>query len=210
MGLFNVFKYNAKEKALLHEYTQMISLSGVTFAEAKKTAGDMLDQAIEDSKKEGTYYQSDLQGTWNFHGLFSANNFSSNTHDIHSSTILADQEFDFSEGQIVDSDGDMVYRSYAWGTTTSSTFTEGEVSGNYGNDFSDFLGFLDSQNFLPDAGAWHDYETVYLNDGSFDARWKWTRWVKTTEGRYAIVFVADAETDFLTFIWFYPYGTFAY
>lgn len=34
----------------------MMSMMGMSSAEAKKMAGDMLDQAIEESKKEGTYY----------------------------------------------------------------------------------------------------------------------------------------------------------
>jgi len=56
MGLFNFSKYNDVEKALLDQYSQMMSMMGMSSAEAKKMAGDMLDQAIEESKKEGTYY----------------------------------------------------------------------------------------------------------------------------------------------------------
>lgn len=56
MGLFNFSKYNDIEKALLDQYSQMMSMMGMSSAEAKKMAGDMLDQAIEESKKEGTYY----------------------------------------------------------------------------------------------------------------------------------------------------------
>jgi len=56
MGLFNFLKYNNIERALLDQYTQMMSMMGGSSAEAKKMAGDMLDQAIEESKKEGTYY----------------------------------------------------------------------------------------------------------------------------------------------------------
>lgn len=56
MGLFNFSKYNDIEKALLDQYSQMMSMMGISSAEAKKMAGDMLDQAIEESKKEGTYY----------------------------------------------------------------------------------------------------------------------------------------------------------
>ena len=51
MGLFNFSKYNDIEKALLDQYTQMMSMMGISSAEAKKMAGDMLDQAIEESKK---------------------------------------------------------------------------------------------------------------------------------------------------------------
>jgi len=56
MGLFNFSKYNDTEKALLDQYSQMMSIMGMSSAEAKKMAGGMLDQAIEESKKEGTYY----------------------------------------------------------------------------------------------------------------------------------------------------------
>jgi len=56
MGLFNFLKYNNIERALLDTYTQIMSMMGNSFAEAKKMAGNMLDQAIEESKKEGTYY----------------------------------------------------------------------------------------------------------------------------------------------------------
>jgi hypothetical protein len=56
MGLFNFSKYNDVEKALLNQYSQTWNMTGMSSAEAKKMAGDMLDQAIEESKKEGTYY----------------------------------------------------------------------------------------------------------------------------------------------------------
>ncbi len=56
MGLFNFSKYNDVEKSLLDQYSQMMSMMGMSSSEAKKMAGDMLDQAIEESKKEGTYY----------------------------------------------------------------------------------------------------------------------------------------------------------
>lgn len=56
MGLFNSSKYNDMEKALLAQYTQMMSMMGISSAEAPKMAGEMLDQAIEESKEEGTYY----------------------------------------------------------------------------------------------------------------------------------------------------------
>ena len=56
MGLFNFSKYNDIEKALLDLYTQTLSMMNMPSAEAKKMSGDILDQAIEESKKEGTYY----------------------------------------------------------------------------------------------------------------------------------------------------------
>ena len=56
MGLFNFSKYTDAENILLEQYSQMISMTGVSRAEAKKIAGDMLDQVIEESKKEGTYW----------------------------------------------------------------------------------------------------------------------------------------------------------
>ncbi len=55
MGFFNFSKYNDIEKAMLDTYSQMLSMSGVSSSEAKKLTEDMLDQAIEQSKKEGTY-----------------------------------------------------------------------------------------------------------------------------------------------------------
>ena len=62
MGLFNFSKYNDVEKALLDQHSQMKSMMGMSSSEAKKMAGDMLDQAIEESKKEGTYYLSQNLG----------------------------------------------------------------------------------------------------------------------------------------------------
>lgn len=55
MGFFNFSKYNDIEKAMLDTYSQILSMSGVPSSEAKKLTGDMLNQAIEQSKKEGTY-----------------------------------------------------------------------------------------------------------------------------------------------------------
>jgi len=52
MGIFN--KYNEIEKQLLELYTQMFI--EMNLPDAKATAKDMLDRAIEKSKKEGTYY----------------------------------------------------------------------------------------------------------------------------------------------------------
>jgi hypothetical protein len=56
MGLFNFLKYNNIEKALLNNCSQMMSMTGISSAEAKKMAEDTLDRAIEESKKGGTYY----------------------------------------------------------------------------------------------------------------------------------------------------------
>jgi len=53
MGLFNFSKYNDVEKALLDQYTQMMSVT--MGAEAMENVEDMLNQAIEESKAEGTY-----------------------------------------------------------------------------------------------------------------------------------------------------------
>lgn len=51
MGLFD--NYNETEKGLLETYSQMFTVMGIP--EAQKIARDMLNQAIEESKKEGTY-----------------------------------------------------------------------------------------------------------------------------------------------------------
>lgn len=51
MGLFN--KYNKIEQKLLDEHSQMFVMMGIT--DAIKMAKDMLNQAIERAKKEGTY-----------------------------------------------------------------------------------------------------------------------------------------------------------
>ena len=55
MGFFNSSKYNDIEKAMLDLYAQNLSMNGIPSSEAKKLTKDMLDQAIEQSKKEGTY-----------------------------------------------------------------------------------------------------------------------------------------------------------
>jgi len=51
MGLFN--HYNEIEQKLLEYYSQMFVETGML--DARKTAKNMLDQAIQESKKEGTY-----------------------------------------------------------------------------------------------------------------------------------------------------------
>src|SRR3989344_5337222 len=55
MGFFNFSKYTDIEKAMLDIYSQILSVRGIPSSEAKKLTEDMLDQAIEQSKKEGTY-----------------------------------------------------------------------------------------------------------------------------------------------------------
>jgi len=56
MGLFNRSKYTDIEKALREQWSQVLSMmSGMSSAQAKEAAGKMLDQLIEESKKEGTY-----------------------------------------------------------------------------------------------------------------------------------------------------------
>lgn len=57
MGLFNFLKYNNIEKILLHQYTHMIGkMMNIPMIEAKKIATGLIDKAIDESKKEGTYY----------------------------------------------------------------------------------------------------------------------------------------------------------
>lgn len=56
MGLFSFPKYNQIEKALLEQYTNMISMTGIPLPKARKMAEDMLNQTIEESKKTGSYY----------------------------------------------------------------------------------------------------------------------------------------------------------
>ena len=51
MGFFN--NYNKIEEGLLEQYSQMFLEMGVP--DAKKTAKDMLNKAIDNSKKQGTY-----------------------------------------------------------------------------------------------------------------------------------------------------------
>lgn len=54
MGLFN--NYNKIEQGLLELYSQMFAtMSGIPKSEARKMAKGLLDQAIEESKKEGSY-----------------------------------------------------------------------------------------------------------------------------------------------------------
>jgi len=52
MGLFN--NYNELEKQLLEHYIQFFSVMGLP--DAKKTAKDMLDKAISESKERKSYY----------------------------------------------------------------------------------------------------------------------------------------------------------
>jgi len=61
MGLFSFFskyffaKYSEKEKALLAKHSQMLIMMDVGPQEAERQAEELLDAAIEKSKKEGTY-----------------------------------------------------------------------------------------------------------------------------------------------------------
>jgi len=55
MGFFNFLKYNDVEKAILDQYPQTMSISGTPMSEAKKITENMLNQAIEESKKSGSY-----------------------------------------------------------------------------------------------------------------------------------------------------------
>ena len=56
MGLFSS-GYNQIEKAMLETYTLLMrEATGVGQSEAKKVAKEMLNQAIEESKAEGSYY----------------------------------------------------------------------------------------------------------------------------------------------------------
>lgn len=57
MGFFSFSKYNNKEKMLLEQYTQVNSvMMNISPSKARKNTEETLDQAIAQSKKEGTYY----------------------------------------------------------------------------------------------------------------------------------------------------------
>ncbi len=55
MGLFNFSKYKSEENELINIYTQGYTSQGMSEEDAKKAAEDLLDRAIEQSKKAGTY-----------------------------------------------------------------------------------------------------------------------------------------------------------
>lgn len=126
-------------------------------------------------------------------------------------SIQTDDQFDFSSGEVVTDGGDMEYiNAYSGMATSTSYLGGGKVSGNYGENYASFQCLVAFQSFLPDEDDWYTSESVYLFDGSFDARGKWTRWVQTREGKYAIVFVEDADENTLTMKWVYPYGSFTW
>ena len=56
MGLFNFSKYNEIEKALFDLHVHNLSMNGISSSEARKMTENMLDQAIEKSKKSGNYF----------------------------------------------------------------------------------------------------------------------------------------------------------
>ncbi len=56
MGLFNFNSYNQIEQGLLDIYSLMLTASGIDKEEAKKMIEDMLNTAIEQSKKGGNYF----------------------------------------------------------------------------------------------------------------------------------------------------------
>lgn len=59
MGFFNFSKYNDIEKTILDQYTKwfdtIINISGIPMSGAKKITKNILNQAIEESKKSGSY-----------------------------------------------------------------------------------------------------------------------------------------------------------
>lgn len=55
MGFLNFSKYNSEEKELLDIYSQMFVIQGMSSEEARKSAEEMLDRAIEKSKISGVY-----------------------------------------------------------------------------------------------------------------------------------------------------------
>jgi hypothetical protein len=55
MGFFNFSKYKKEERELISIYSQSYVFQGMSEEEAEKAAEDLLDRAIEQSKKVGTY-----------------------------------------------------------------------------------------------------------------------------------------------------------
>jgi len=57
MKPFKLSKYNNIEKALFEKYSQIMTMTmDIPLSKAKEMTKDMINQAIEESKKEGTYY----------------------------------------------------------------------------------------------------------------------------------------------------------
>jgi hypothetical protein len=162
----------------------------------------------------GTATSNYMNGPGSPEGTWSATKQSGGANNIITTTIPVNAPFSFSTGTTVISGGDMEYVDIWSGGTVTSTATASllgtGVSGNFGNSYRDFMNLVSMQTFLPATDHWWSSEVVYWADGSFDARNKWTRWFKTTEHRYAIVFVQSADSDSITIKWVYPYGSFAY
>ena len=110
--------------------------------------------------------------------------------------------FDFSTGAVDNSgqSGDFLYQ---WNNITGLVAPSG-VSWWTGQGLASFADWISNPNYLPPPEAYtHDS----LTSGSAG---QYTRWLKTSDGRYAMIFSVNATDEGFDFFYVYPYGSFTW
>lgn len=122
---------------------------------------------------------------------------------VYSYTWDWNNRFDFSSGNSTwDGNGDFDYNYWwyqdiqLWGNATSGSISELEE----GNGIDDFKKWVITPNYLPPAHAWSSEYNTYNTAG------KNTLWIKTREGKYAMIFPVNVTDYMMEFYYVYPYG----
>lgn len=110
--------------------------------------------------------------------------------------------FDFSSGAVDHSgqSGDFLYQ---WPDIIGIVAPSG-VSWWTGQDLASFESWISNPNYLPPPEAYK------YASGTSGSAGKFTRWLKTSEGRYAMIFSVRAIDDRFDFFYVYPYGSFTW
>ncbi len=118
-------------------------------------------------------------------------------------SLPARASFDFSTGAID-----------PMGFTGDFTYSGNDILGSFevplnvsrweGNGLTSFQDWIANPNYLPPAGAWTSASGVSGSAG------QWTRWIKTTEGRYAMIFPVSITPAQFDFYYVYPYGSYTW
>lgn len=108
--------------------------------------------------------------------------------------------FDFSTGTVDDAgqSGDFSYIN----TNINGIPAPSGVSWWEGSDINYFISMISNQDHIPPAEGWG------ASSGTGGSSGKGTRWLKTEEGRYAIIFSVNATQSNFEFYYLEPYGNF--
>jgi hypothetical protein len=113
-----------------------------------------------------------------------------------------EQSFDFSADE-VDPDGikgDFEYHERSmFGLAAPSG-----ISWWTGNDITYFESLIDNPSYLPPPEGWHRDSGTSGSEGSG------TRWIKTEENQYAMIFSISAVDSGFEFFYVYPYGNYTW